>query len=178
MAMTATPDSVGLTGPILTADGKPLKASLQKSLRKNKLHAIFLVLPTFAFLLFTFIIPVISLMLNSVDDRAINKVLPQSFVEFENWDRQELPPESMYKAMFTDIVGATGLQIGRGSTRMNYAKSGWKSLMKKSRRKFNKIVKKEPDFAGPYMDSVQGNPEWWADNGDEVNERFKAWMAK
>ena len=26
--------------------------------------------------------------------------------------------------------------------------------------------------------SVFANPEWWADNGDEVNERFKAWMAK
>ena len=26
--------------------------------------------------------------------------------------------------------------------------------------------------------SVFANPDWWADNGDEVNERFKAWMAK
>ncbi len=26
--------------------------------------------------------------------------------------------------------------------------------------------------------SVLANPDWWADNGDEVNERFKAWMAK
>ena len=26
--------------------------------------------------------------------------------------------------------------------------------------------------------TVFANPEWWADNGDEVNERFKAWMAK
>ena len=26
--------------------------------------------------------------------------------------------------------------------------------------------------------SVFASPDWWADNGDEVNERFKAWMAK
>ena len=87
MAMTAASDSVGLSGPILTADGKPLKASLQKSLRKNKLRAMFLVLPTFVFLLFTFIIPVLWLMGNSVDDRAINEVLPRTVAEFQNWDR-------------------------------------------------------------------------------------------
>ncbi|MEM7426596.1 MAG: polyamine ABC transporter substrate-binding protein [Pseudomonadota bacterium] len=26
--------------------------------------------------------------------------------------------------------------------------------------------------------SIIANPEWWADNGDEIAERFKAWMAR
>ena len=163
MAMTATTDDAGVSGPILTADGRPLKASLQKSLRKNKLRATLLVLPTFLFLLFTFIIPVLSLMLNSVDDRYINDVLPQSFAEFDKWDRKELPPESMYKAMFTDITSAQGIQIGKGSTRMNYAKSGWKSLMKKSRRKFNKIIKNDAAFAGPYKEAMIKADKRWGD---------------
>lgn len=163
MAMTATTDDVGASGPILTADGRPLKASLQRSLRKNKIRATLLVLPTFVFLLFTFIIPVLSLMLNSVDDRYINDVLPQSFVEFDTWDRKELPPESMYKAMFTDITSAEGLQIGKGSTRMNYAKSGWKSLMKKSRRNFSKIVKEDAAFAGPYKEAMIKVDKRWGD---------------
>ena len=33
--------------------------------------------------------------------------------------------------------------------------------------------------AGAAMDNaVFANPEWWADNGDSVSERFKAWMGK
>ncbi len=160
MAVTTAPD-VDVSGPILTSDGKPLKASLQKSLRKNKIRAMLLVAPTFVFLLFTFIIPVLALMMNSVDDTYINEVLPRSFAEFENWDAKELPPESMYKAMFTDIVEAEGLQIGKGSTRMNYAQSGWKSLMKKSRRNFNKLIKNEPDFAGPYKEAmIKADKRW------------------
>jgi putative spermidine/putrescine transport system permease protein len=166
MAVTTAPD-VGVSGPILTADGKPLKASLQKSLRKNKLRATLLVAPTFIFLLFTFIIPVLSLMMNSVDDTYINDVLPRTFAEFDKWDGNDLPPESMYKAMFTDVVEADGLQIGKGSTRMNYAESGWKSLLKKSRRNFSKIVKNDANFAGPYkeamikVDKRWGNINYW-----------------
>ncbi len=163
MAMTATPDDVGVSGPILTADGKPLKASLQKSLRRNKLRAISLVAIPFAFLLFTFIVPVLSLMLNSVDDRYINTVLTRSFTEFGNWDRKELPPEPLYKAMFEDIANAEGSQIGKASTRMNYAKSGWKSLMKKSKRRINKLVKDEPDFAGPYKEAMLKVDKRWGD---------------
>ena len=153
MAVTTAPD-VDVSGPILTADGKPLKASLQKSLRKNKMRATLLVAPTFLFLLFTFIIPVLALMMNSIDDTYINEVLPRTFVEFDKWDGRDLPPESMYKAMFTDIVEAEGLQIGKGSTRMNYAQSGWKSLLKKSRRNFKKIIKKDANFAGPYKEAM------------------------
>ena len=163
MAMTATPDDVGATGPILTADGRPLKASLQKSLRKKKMRAASLVAVPFLFLLFTFIIPVIALMWNSVDDRYINTVLPQTFAEMANWDRESEPPESLYKAMFLDIAAADGQEIGKSSTRMNYAKSGWKSLMKKSKRRVNKLVKKEPDFAGPYKDALVKIDKDWAD---------------
>jgi hypothetical protein len=25
---------------------------------------------------------------------------------------------------------------------------------------------------------VFANPEWWADNGDSISERFKAWMGQ
>ena len=53
------------------------------------------------------------------------------------------------------------------TTRMNYAQSGWKSLMKKSRRKFNAILKKDAEFAGPFkeamikVDKRWGKLEYW-----------------
>ncbi len=163
MAMTATGEDIGPTGPILTADGKPLKASLQKSLRKSKLRAMALVAIPFTFLLFTFIVPVISLMLNSVDDRYVNTVLPNTFAEMQNWDRKDLPPESLYMAMFEDIANADGGDIGKVSTRMNYAQSGWKSLMKKTKRRVNRQLKSDPAFAGPYKETMIKIDKDWGD---------------
>ena len=124
---------------LLTADGTPLKVSLRKSLRRSKLRATLLVLPPFIFLLVVFIIPIVSLLLRSVDDKQINELLPRTFVAYENWDRQDLPDEKMFEAMFLDLTTADRLALGRGSTRMNYEKSGWKSLIKKSGRKFKTL---------------------------------------
>ena len=45
-------------GPILTTDGIPLKVSLQKSERRNKIRAFLLVTSTFIFYTFTFLIPI------------------------------------------------------------------------------------------------------------------------
>ena len=46
-----------ISGPILTSDGIPLKVSLKKAERINKIRAFLLVLPLLAFILISFIIP-------------------------------------------------------------------------------------------------------------------------
>ncbi len=125
--------------PRLTADGTPLKVSLQRSMRRNKLRAIALVVPPFLFLVLVFIIPIGELLVRSADDRLINQVLPRTFALYEDWDRETLPGEAMFEAMFLDLTTADKLLLGRSSTRMNYEKSGWRSLIKKSKRRFKKI---------------------------------------
>ena len=45
-----------ISGPILTSDGIPLKVSLRKAEKRNKIRAFLLVLPLLAFILITFII--------------------------------------------------------------------------------------------------------------------------
>ena len=146
---------------LLTADGTPLKVSLQRSLRRSKLRAAGLVSLPLLFLLFVFVIPIVDLMLRSVDDRQINTVLPRTFAAYESWDKQDLPGEEMYEAAFLDITNADKLALGRASTRMNYEKSGWRSLIKKSGRKFKKIE------SGPYKEAMieadkrWGNIEYW-----------------
>ena len=142
---------------LLTADGTPLKVSLRKSLRRSKLRATLLVLPPFIFLLVVFIIPIVSLLLRSVDDKQINELLPRTFAAYENWDRQDLPDEKMFEAMFLDLTTADRLALGRGSTRMNYEKSGWKSLTKKSGRKFKTIE------GPPYKEAMIEIDKRWRD---------------
>ena len=128
-----------IAGPILTTDGIPLKVSLQKSERKNKIRAFLLVTPLLFFILFTFLVPIGDMLLRSVDDSYINTVFPKTFEKYKKWDRQDLPSEELYKTMFFEVKEGSGYSIGKATTRMNYAKSGWKSLLKKSKRKFKKI---------------------------------------
>lgn len=127
------------SGPILTADGTPLKVSLQRSMRRRKWRAAGLVLPPFAFLLFLFIFPIGSLLTISVDDTLVNQVLPKTFEKFDQWDQQGLPPEELYEAVARDLQTADRLQIGKVSIRMNYTEPGWRSLIKTTGRKVRDI---------------------------------------
>jgi len=144
-------------GPILTTEGVPLKVSLQKAEKRNKIKAFLLVAPLLVFILVTFLIPIGDMLLRSVDDSYINTVFPKTFKEYKNWDRQDLPSEELYKTMFFEVKESEGFAIGKASTRMNYAKSGWKSLLKKSKRKFKKIEE------GPYKEQMIAIDKKWAD---------------
>ena len=130
--------------PMMTADGIPLKKSLQLSLRREKLRAFGLVAGPALFILILFVWPIYTLFLKSIDDNLVNDVLPRTMAIYEQWDGQDLPGEQHYEAMFLDLTTAEKLQIGKVSTRMNYAKSGWKSLIKKSNRKFKKLDPNQP----------------------------------
>jgi len=145
------------TGPILTTEGIPLKVSLQKSERRNKIRAVLLVAPLLFFILFTFLIPIGDMLFRSVDDSYINTVFPKTFEKYKKWDRQGLPSEELYKTMFFEVKEGSGYSIGKATTRMNYAKSGWKSLLKKSKRKFKKIEE------GPYKEQMIAIDKRWAD---------------
>ena len=154
---------------ILTTDGIPLKVSLKRAERINKIRALVLVLPLTLFIIITFVIPILSMLLRSVDDKQINTVFPKTFKIYEQWDQKELPSEEMYATLFNEVMTADKRQIGKASTRMNYSKSGWKSLIKKSKRKFKKIKE------GPYkekmiaIDKRWANMEFWQAMGQMVN---------
>ena len=147
---------------ILTTDGVPLKVSLKKAERKNKIRAFLLVFPLLLFIIVTFVIPIGDMLTRSVDDSYINDVYTKTFEEYKKWDREGLPPESVYKAIFEDIGTGDKLKIGRSLTRMNYSKSGWKSLIKKTRRQIAKIIK-SGELPTSYKDTMIDIHEGWGD---------------
>jgi len=144
-------------GPILTTEGIPLKASLQRAEKRNKIRAFLLVAPLLVFILITFLIPIGDMLARSVDDSYINTVFPKTFEKYKKWDRQGLPSEELYKTMFFEVKEGSGFSIGKATTRMNYAKSGWKSLLKKSKRKFKKIEE------GPFKEQMIAIDKRWGD---------------
>ena len=153
--MSAAPETV--SGPLITADGTPLKESLQKSLRRSKMRAALLVAPPLLFLIFLFVIPIGNMLTRSVDDQLINRVLPNTFEAFEAWDKVSEPDESMFAAIYQDLKAADKTDIGKASVRMNYAKPGWRSLVKRTARKIKKM---EP----PYKEAFMQADDRWTDN--------------
>jgi len=151
-AQAAIPD-----GPILTTDGIPLKDALQVSLRRSKLRAMTLVAGPLLFLVFLFIIPIGNMLVRSVDDSLINRVLPITLENFEAWDKTSEPPEILYASFVDDLRNIERTDMGKVSTRMNYAKPGWKSLVKRTARKLKKIKE------GPYKEALIKIDERWAD---------------
>lgn len=149
----------------VTADGRPLLESLERSQRRNKLKALGLILAPFLFLLVMFVIPVGYLLVKSVDDRKVNDVLPLTFEIFEQWSGEDLPAEEHYAAMFLDLTQAERLQIGQVSTRMNYDKSRWKSLIKKSAKKFKNIEGPPYKEAMIEIDKKWGDVSFWQSLG-------------
>ena len=171
-------DIISTTDQILTTDGLPLKVSLRKTERKNKIRAFLLVFPLLLFIIVTFVVPIGDMLLRSVDDSQINNVYAKTFEEYNKWDSEndELPPEAVYEAIFNDIHYGDKVQVGKALTRMNYSKSGWKSLIKKTRRAIKKIVKSGqlPTSYKETMISIHegwGDRLFWVSMKQMVNER-------
>lgn len=135
------------SAPILTADGIPLRVSLKRSMRRSKLRALILVLPAFLFLLIVFILPIGNLLTRSVDDSMVNYQFPLTFSLIENWDRQSLPEEVLFEALYLDFTTVNKFFIANNAgARVDSSDAGW----------WLKIPAK-----GPYKNAiVKINPKW------------------
>ena len=106
-----------------TADGVPLKISLQKALARSRLRALLLVLPLLAFVLVFFLFPIVHMLFRSVDNRIVASVLPRTVVSIQDWDpdRTGLPGEAVFEALVRDVQTAFEKRtLGRAGRRLNY----------------------------------------------------------
>ncbi|MFT5391706.1 MAG: putative spermidine/putrescine transport system permease protein [Gammaproteobacteria bacterium] len=148
MSSIAPTDPTSDIAPALTtADGMPLKASLARALRRNKLKALGLVAPLFIFLTISFVIPIADMLFRSVDNELVSKVLHRTVPELRKWDASSttLPDAAVYAAIVEDFKeGRETRTIGRVGVRLNYEVSGMSSLFRKTARKAKGLV--GPDF--------------------------------
>ncbi|MEL6736526.1 MAG: ABC transporter permease, partial [Pseudomonadota bacterium] len=91
----ATQTAPGQTGPMLSADGTPLKQSLARSLRNQKLRALALIAPLLLFVLISFVVPIGQMLFKSVENDIVAATLPRTVVALQEWDAAsgELPDE-------------------------------------------------------------------------------------
>lgn len=161
--MSVTTDTGQATGPVLAADGTPLKRSLSRALRRQKMRALMLIAPLLIFVLVSFIIPIGSMLFRSVENEIVADTLPLTVVELHNWDAEsgELPDEALYAAFATDMVAAIeAKKHTRLGTRLNYEQTGMSSLFRKSGRKLKKL---DPAADAPFKEKVIDIDKKWGD---------------
>ena len=143
-----------------TADGVPLKTSLRRATARRRVRTFLLVVPILAFLMVTFVFPVVDMMFRSVDNQIVSSVLPRTTLAIQSWNpaSEELPPEFVYEALVLDIQESfKDKTLGRAGRRLNYEKSGVMSLFRKSGRRAKRITE------APFRDQVIAIDQRWAE---------------
>ena len=155
-------DTTG-NGPVLAADGTPLRRSLARALRREKIRALLLIAPLLLFVLISFIFPIGSMLYRSVENDIVADTLPNTVAVLARWDAGtgELPGEDVYAAMAVDMFAAVeAKKHTRLGTRLNYEKTGISSLFRQSGRK---IKKWDPVNDGPYKAKFLEIHKGWGD---------------
>lgn len=151
------------TGPVLAADGSPLKRSLARTLRRQKLRALLLIAPLLIFVLVTFIVPIVSMLFRSVENQIVSHTLPETVEALEAWDpKSDAPPEEMvFQALFFDMFKAAEAkrhtQVGN---RLNYEQPGLSSMFRSTGRDLDDIGEKFED-ALVDIDPAFKTSEFW-----------------
>ena len=145
------------SGPLLAADGTPLKKRLAQAMFRSRARAFGLAFPLIAFIIVVFIVPIIALLWQGIYDDRYSNLMPKSAVAMAEWDAVSPPTEEMAAAMVADLVVAReNKTIGQVATRVNRELSGARSLFTKSARSAKKME-------APYMDALIDKDKDWAD---------------
>ena len=129
-------------GPMVAADGRPLKASLNRALRRQKMRSLMLIAPLLLFIMITFIVPIGQMLFRSVENTIVSDTLPRTTSSLGDWSVKsgEAPNEDVFYALTQDmVVAAEGKNHTRLGSRLNYEAPGISSLFRKSGRGVDKI---------------------------------------
>jgi putative spermidine/putrescine transport system permease protein len=150
-------------GPVLSADGRPLKASLNRALRVQKMRALMLILPLLAFIVLSFLLPIGDMLFRSVENQIVPETLPKTVAALADWDADgtELPGEPVFAGLHADLLVAVEEKSHtRLGSRLNYENSGISSLMRKTGRDVEDM-----DPALPFKEQFIEVDEDWGDLG-------------
>lgn len=152
-------------GIVRAADGTPLKKSLARALRREKLRSFLLIAPLLAFIVFTFLAPIADMLFRSVDNKIVGETLPETVRLIDDWDSStgELPDDEVFAAFYRDFLAAREARVHtRLGSRLNYEMPGMSGLFRKTGRDIRRFDETQP-FAPQFIevDEEWGELETW-----------------
>ncbi|MEJ8562102.1 ABC transporter permease [Yoonia sp. GPGPB17] len=159
---------------VLAADGRPLKASLNRALRRQKLRALALIAPLLLFILVSFVMPIGDMLFRSVENQIVSETLPRTVTALEDWDANsdEAPGEAVFAALYTDMALATEYKTHtRLGSRLNYEMTGISSLFRKSGRGVGRFDTDTYTNAFQEADPAYADPAQWSAWMQDANVR-------
>ena len=95
-----------------------------------------LALPLVAFVLVTFVIPLATMVVQSVHDPEVADAFPRTLALLADWEDSALPSPDVYEAMAAELVlSRENRSIGKVATRVNRIESGTRSVFAKTARR-------------------------------------------
>jgi putative spermidine/putrescine transport system permease protein len=162
------------TGPVLAADGTPLKRSLNRALRAQKIRALMLIAPLLLFVLISFIAPIGDMLFRSVENQIVRDTMPRTVAALADYDAAAggLPRDEVFEAAYYDVFYAAERKLHtRLGSRLNYEQTGASSLFRKSGRGIDDIgevyqdqfkdLNRDWDEGRPWAE-LMGDPDWIA----------------
>lgn len=145
------------TTPLTAADGTPLKKKLAQAMFRSKVRATGLVMPLLAFVLISFVIPILALMWQGVYNDTFEGLMPNLTAELKAWDGVSEPTEEMFALLAADLEqNREDRTIGKVASRVNQELSGTRSLFTSTARKVKKAK-------APYKESLIKIKKDWGD---------------
>ena len=145
-------------GPMVAADGTPLKTRLARALRRQKIRALLLIAPLLLFVVITFIVPIASMLFRSVENQMVSNTIPGTVAALESWESagDGTPSEEVFQNLFFDLFNAAeAKEHTKLGTRLNYEQTGTSSLFRTSGRKLGDVG------------------ELWQDEIEDIDKSFK-----
>jgi putative spermidine/putrescine transport system permease protein len=146
---------------LTTSDGRPLKEALARAQSAAKRRAFMLVLPLLAFILITFVWPIVEVLQQSAYNPRFSANMPGITQWFRDNPVGTEPDEAAYAILVADLTAAAAAKtVAVAGERVNYALSGTRSL-------FTSTGRKAKDLQPPYreallaLDPQWGDPELW-----------------
>ncbi|SFB06322.1 putative spermidine/putrescine transport system permease protein [Poseidonocella pacifica] len=154
------PTAADESAPVLAADGTPLKKSLRRALRAQKLRALGLIAPLLIFVLVAFIAPIGDMLFRSVENRIVSNTIPLTARVMDEWDGQsDEPPAPTFEALYYDLfLSAEARRHTRLGTRLNYEQTGLSSLFRSSGRGVD-------DIGETHVETIEDLDDRWEDGG-------------
>ena len=125
---------------------------------RPRLRAAGLVLPLMAFVGFTFLAPLATMLVRSVYDPVVANAMPRTLALLSDWDGKGAPAEAVYASAARELVAAREERtIGQIASRVNRVQGGLRSVLTKSARRLRRVD------SGPWRDVMVGIDSDWGD---------------